>query len=59
MGVVTPTILRALNAAYKEGRERGGALCCGTTGVWHLPFCTTARPDTVQRLADWLADRHL
>jgi hypothetical protein len=28
-----------LNRAYAEGRALGGAPCCGTRGVDHLPLC--------------------
>lgn len=24
----------------EAGIARGGPLCCGTTGAWHLPWCS-------------------
>jgi hypothetical protein len=38
-----------LNRAFHEGRARGGLPCCGTTGVEHLPMCSTLKGVSLRR----------
>jgi hypothetical protein len=38
--------LRTYAASTVEiGKQRGGLICCGTTGSWHHPWCTQEPKD--------------
>jgi hypothetical protein len=45
---------RQISEETEAGIARGGPPCCGTTGIWHRPWCLEGpwEPETAPRASD-------